>query len=105
MPQYERKDRRDLTRPIWLFLLREGGRWTSSEIGKSIGLNTTTVCSSLIQQAERGLVRRHVPTEYGKQITYEVDDTCRIPEGLVLVEVTNALQAAGWNYPVRKKTA
>jgi predicted transcriptional regulator len=79
--------RREITKPLWLFLSREGGCWTTRELARSLVLDVTQVCSALRQMFDRGMVKRHVPTEYGKTMAYEVDRHCRIPDNVTLDEV------------------
>jgi hypothetical protein len=73
-------EKREVTRPLWLYLLEEGGRWTASELARTLSFEINQACAALSQMHTRGMVKRHVPTEYGKTMAYEVDDSCRLPD-------------------------
>lgn len=88
--EVNREPRRDITRPLWLFLLREGGYWDARELAQRLTIDATQARSTLRQMWDRGMVKRQVPTAYGKTITYTVDDDCRLPDNLTLREVRNA---------------
>jgi hypothetical protein len=80
-------EKREVTRPLWLYLLEEGGRWTASELARTLSFEINQACAALSQMHTRGMVKRHVPTEYGKTMAYEVDDSCRLPDNLTLADV------------------
>lgn len=79
-------EKRQLTRPIWLFLLRERGRWTSAGLSEQLHLEVEVTCPAMRQMWERGMVKRY-PT---KPLTYEIDGTCRVPDNVTVFDLIQA---------------
>ncbi len=75
---------------IWLFLLKEGGRWSTREIAEAFGGKIDRVCSLTHAMAGRGFVKRHHKGEYRAQYEYAVDGTCEVPRKVKMSDILEA---------------
>lgn len=77
----------DVTRPLWLFLRKEGGRWRANELAKQCALEVTAARAALKAMKDRVQVKRVVDDNHGRAYLYEVDDDCYVPCGIRVKEV------------------
>lgn len=78
--------KREITKPIWLFLLRERGRWTSAGLAAQLHVDGDVIFASMRQMWDRRMVKRHDT----KPLTYEVDGSCRVPDNVTVFDLIQA---------------
>lgn len=89
---------------IWLFLLREGGRWSAPEMVEGTGLKPSQLASALYAMYLRGFVRRHELRAGDPGFAlyqYGVDRKCIAPPGIALED----FDAAGLQMKAVNETA
>lgn len=81
-------ERGDLTARLWLFLLKEGGRWIAGDIGEQTG--DENVSQLLAGMKRNGMVRRYPigPNRYA----YGVTGDCRVPRQVSVQEIAEMLK-------------
>ena len=72
---------------VWLMLLREGGRWTASEVGERINLDQTSAAASLRTMTEFGTLRRWDRSETNDRVRFGVTAECKVPRGVTLQDI------------------
>lgn len=76
----------DFNKQVWLWLLNNGGYWTSDEIARRSGLEPERVFRSLHAMARRQLIAKN-KSQFHSKISYGVDGTCFVPKGMRMAEV------------------
>lgn len=76
------------SKQIWLFLLSEGGRWTSNEIADALEMNAQTVRTCLGSMTEAGSVKRYCFT-IDKSIQFGVVQDSKVPSGVSLADLAS----------------
>lgn len=78
-----------LTKRVWLLLYAEGGLWTATEVGDKLG---RALGATLRDMAESGFVARtRDETPEGPRVRYGVTKACRVPRGVAVEEIEQAL--------------
>ena len=72
---------------VWLLMLREGGRWSATELADSLGLKRPNVLMTMHAMALRGYAVRH--GEAGSY-SYGVTGSCKVPNGVTLEDIRAA---------------
>lgn len=78
---------------IWLFLVREGGRWTTPEIAESLGMKPAVVMSTVNAMWLRKYVQRNEIPDRAlgtPQFQYWVNSQCITPSGMLMQELEQA---------------
>jgi hypothetical protein len=69
-------------------MLREGGRWTTTEMQDVLGLEHLSDARGTLNSMAAALsVKRFEPKEPGASITFGVTSQCRVPMGVTLAEL------------------
>lgn len=84
-------DKPEITKRIWLFLLAEGGCWSSTGVRDALGISRVQTHRTLNRSATRGQITRHEPESWGKQLTFEVTAQCKVPDGVTVEDIKAAL--------------
>lgn len=79
--------RTNITR-IWLLMLREGGRWASGELAKTLGMKPPAVYMALNAMTTRGFAVRF---ESPDGFRYGVAAACGVPQGVKLEDLRGAV--------------
>lgn len=80
----------DMQRPgrsVWLWLFREGGRYTAAEIAKQFGWHVDYALACLFSMQRHNMIQKFPPAEGSRRQRYGVTGTCRVPQGLCVAEV------------------
>ena len=75
------------TKAAWLFLLREGGRWTAVDIADELGDSNQEVMQMIAAMVSGGLVRRYEKQKPCAYLTYGVTAACKVPRGVTIAEL------------------
>lgn len=77
----------------WLHMLAEGGRWTARELADATGCRRNALSITLTIWARRGVATRHDAGPHRSK--YSVPIAAKLPNGITLEQVQEALRAAG----------
>lgn len=72
---------------VWLFLLTEGGHWTSNVLCAELGLRQPALQSALNAMTTRGYAKR---ARDRRPFTYRVEADCRVPQGVTVDDLKRA---------------
>lgn len=79
---------------VWLMMLKEGGRWTATEVGDRLGIDQTAAASALRAMHEFGTVQKWERSEHNDRVRFGVTNACKVPRGVVLRDILDCdLQA------------
>lgn len=87
--------RADVTARIWLFLLKEGGRWVASDVAARTGESKNMVAWQLAAMDRYGQARKYPVPGKKRRFTYGVTGGCGIPRSVKLQELTDCVIAQG----------
>lgn len=76
-----------MTKEMWLFLLKEGGRWCGSELHKAMNLERRRVAVLVGNMADTGQITRYEKTGPRSRVRFAVTPACKIPQGVTLAEL------------------
>lgn len=80
------------TKAVWMHMLKNGGRWSCSELSRAIvGVSLHSVEIAVGAMSERGFIKRYERRSHSDRITFGVTKDCKVPNGVQLCE----LMAAG----------
>lgn len=80
-----------ITQKVWLHLLVQGGRWTATELMAVTKQPYRQVDTMLWAMKKRGYVTGARTGERKNGRGYGVDNSCRIPAGLTLAQITASM--------------
>jgi predicted transcriptional regulator len=77
---------------VWLMMLKQGGRWTAAEIGVHLGTDQSSAATALRAMVEFGTMARWDRSETNDRVRFGVTADCKVPRGVSVKEITEALQ-------------
>jgi DNA-binding HxlR family transcriptional regulator len=73
------------TRAVWLFLLRQGGRWSCAELAYALaGQSHHSIEQALTRMSADGFIKRFDKKVKGDRVTFGVTRECKVPRGIPL---------------------
>jgi hypothetical protein len=76
-----------VTAETWLFLLREGGRWTAQAVRAQVSPHSIDMPSILQSLAKTGFVIKHPKERIGAPVTFSVTLDCKVPLRVTLKDI------------------
>jgi hypothetical protein len=74
-------------RELWLWLFREGGRYTAAEVAKQQDISTSLAIQRLFSMQRRKLIQKFPPAPGSRRQRYGVTGLCEVPCGMTIAEV------------------
>jgi hypothetical protein len=83
--------RGDLTARLWLFLLKQGGRWQAGDVSRSVLEPSVLVSRMLGEMSRTGNVRQYEVPGMARRFSYGVTGDCKVPRVVRVQDVADCL--------------
>jgi DNA-binding Lrp family transcriptional regulator len=91
-----------ITRQIWMLMLEQGGRWTSTELARKVGISNEKAGSLVYFMLRSGTVRRVRSGARKNGVAFVVTNECMVPRDMKLGDLLNAAGIRIWDADERK---
>ncbi len=72
---------------VWLHILKEGGRWSTSDIRKATNEDGTLISQAVKDMSDNGYLIRYDRKAFGEALAYGVTAACKVPRGVTIADL------------------